>query len=371
MRFLIALGDQPQARDTAGRIARELTALENEVSVFAASDLRDETLGGEHDVLISFGTAEVLRRPTGARMRVRFLSGERELPSLHPAADLFVHPSEESARGIFEKHPDSNPRCHRVALPEADLRVLTRQMEEECRAFLMHQTLQRELPRSLPGTVKEVGFRDTRFKIACVEHDGSWWSFIDEDSVRRAYWDIRPGETVFDIGAAYGSYSLSALALGAAELVAWSPQDEGKVMARSLSLNGFEGRCQIIESGLYDREGYLDPESQEFSDTGRPGFIAVERLDHFMASRVFNRLDWLKIDVEGAEVEVLRGARETLARFRPKILVENHRFKRDSIEEEVRRHLVESGLGYREIGTRRYSSWISHSLYVSSAKGAD
>jgi hypothetical protein len=36
------------------------------------------------------------------------------------------------------------------------------------------------------------------------------------------------------------------------------------------------------------------------------------------------RLDWMKIDVEGAECEVLEGARQVLHRFRPILLVEVH-----------------------------------------------
>jgi hypothetical protein len=45
-------------------------------------------------------------------------------------------------------------------------------------------------------------------------------------------------------------------------------------------------------------------------------------LDAIVSSSGISRVDVLKIDVEGAELLVLKGAQETLARFRPYLLVE-------------------------------------------------
>ena len=35
-------------------------------------------------------------------------------------------------------------------------------------------------------------------------------------------------------------------------------------------------------------------------------------------------VDWIKIDVEGVELQVLKGGIETLKRYRPKLLIEDH-----------------------------------------------
>ena len=48
---------------------------------------------------------------------------------------------------------------------------------------------------------------------------------------------------------------------------------------------------------------------------GRPIDAVVRELG-------LNRLDVIKVDVEGAEVLVIRGARETLRRFHPKLVME-------------------------------------------------
>ena len=39
-----------------------------------------------------------------------------------------------------------------------------------------------------------------------------------------------------------------------------------------------------------------------------------------------DRLDWFKLDIEGAEERALRGAMKTIAKFRPTIIVEAHVF---------------------------------------------
>jgi hypothetical protein len=52
--------------------------------------------------------------------------------------------------------------------------------------------------------------------------------------------------------------------------------------------------------------------------------VAVARLDDLLSAGEIPPPDFVKIDVEGAEVEVLEGARETLARFGPTLIVELH-----------------------------------------------
>lgn len=55
-------------------------------------------------------------------------------------------------------------------------------------------------------------------------------------------------------------------------------------------------------------------------------------------------MDWIKIDVEGAEIPVLQGAIETLRRFKPTLWIELH-----GTEEEVVSFLHTVGYGVREV----------------------
>lgn len=224
--------------------------------------------------------------------------------------------------------------------------------------------------------IREFSFRGVPYKIECTEVPGfqhpSWFSFEDESNVRDRDWLITPGDIVMDVGAAYGSYTLTALASGAAHVYAWSPQGppgeetEAEMMRKSLALNGWQDKATIYESGVYSNTGWLNASTQVFSfeppEKADGDIIQVETLGDWFDRVNPARIDWMKLDVEGAEVEVLFGAEKLIRALRPKIQVENHLFKRATIADEVREFLV-GECDYREVGTHPYHA-ISHSLYV-------
>jgi len=54
--------------------------------------------------------------------------------------------------------------------------------------------------------------------------------------------------------------------------------------------------------------------------------VEVKTVDHIISKCGIERVDWIKIDVEGAEFEVLCGLKETLGRYKPKLIIEvDHR----------------------------------------------
>lgn len=50
--------------------------------------------------------------------------------------------------------------------------------------------------------------------------------------------------------------------------------------------------------------------------------VRARTLDGFCADNAVGRLDFIKADVEGAELDLLEGGRDTIARFRPRLLLE-------------------------------------------------
>jgi FkbM family methyltransferase len=104
-----------------------------------------------------------------------------------------------------------------------------------------------------------------------------------------------------------------------------------------IRVNRFSG-CTVIPAGLADRNGLvtlylrsnvsLDPMATMISDFGdeaasfRPQYAAVCRGDDAAARVKIDRLAVIKIDTEGAELEVLSGLAETIGRHRPFIVCE-------------------------------------------------
>lgn len=213
------------------------------------------------------------------------------------------------------------------------------------------------------------------FKFAAVKGTGdsdhaSWWSFFDEQELRDRWWHPKAGETVLDIGAAFGSYALPALAMGA-RVICFSPADfDTKLLEMNLDLNpALKKKCLVVRDGLYSRDGHFNPDRCQFEpddseNAARSGqWLRVRSLDSFLDERPgIEKISWMKIDVEGAELEVLKGAEKCLRMYRPKILVENHEFQIKGIENQVRDYLVGLNVGYVCDGPHQHCA-VSHSFF--------
>lgn len=222
------------------------------------------------------------------------------------------------------------------------------------------------------GTLTEYRFRGASFRF--LDAGGaSHLTFDDEQEVRDRWWHIEPDEVVLDVGAAFGSYAFPAAALGA-KVYAWSPEDpDASIIEQSLMENTFPHPVTVYRTGVYSRDGWLAPASQRFSAGGPldkdETWIQVETLDSWVSRQQLDRIDWIKLDVEGAEVEVLKGALCTITKYCPKLLVENHLFKDAEIQDKVMRLVSSLGLGYG--GTAYPYHAISHSLLTTDEKGRD
>jgi FkbM family methyltransferase len=144
------------------------------------------------------------------------------------------------------------------------------------------------------------------------------------------------GEIFWDIGANIGYFSLLAAATlqQSGQVIAFEP---GRVayarLMDNIALNPF-GNITAFNLAVTDREGeaalYLAAETADGCASlygAGPEVTAQEScrtvsLDGFAPSHALPGPDFIKIDVEGAELFVLRGAREMLAVSRPLLLVE-------------------------------------------------
>lgn len=200
------------------------------------------------------------------------------------------------------------------------------------------------------------------FSVVCASESAyhpSLWSFLDEQDVRAKWWHPKNCH-VLDVGAAYGSYTLPALAAGCT-VTAWSPPYnvrgvafEASVLRKSAELNGWGDAIAVLETGLSDSYATITCDES--------GPFRVEPLDDFALSRPGFKPSWLKIDAEGAELAILRGGERTLREHRPRVLLENHLMFDPDCEAKCEAFLVGLGVGYRKVGTMPGGK-ISHSFF--------
>lgn len=177
------------------------------------------------------------------------------------------------------------------------------------------------------------------------------------DSEGRPIVQAEPGDTVLDLGGCWGD-----TAIYFADRVG----DEGRVYSfefipsnvsifeRNVALNpALEGTIQLVERPVWnesDLELYYDdngPASkvsfdQDASYSGKARTISV---DDLVRENKVDKVDFIKMDIEGAELNALRGAEDTLNRFRPKLAISLYHSLDDFTQ--IPAYIASLDLGYR------------------------
>ena len=178
-----------------------------------------------------------------------------------------------------------------------------------------------------------------------------WKRFFESEWLEyiRATYDLS-GATVADVGANIGNHTVFfSKVCGAGRCLAVEPSPSlARILEHNIELNDLDS-VEVHRCGLSDRTDPLFFRQQPSDNLGHTSFshegygisVPSSRLDDLG----LERLDFIKIDVEGMAAHVLRGARKTLVRCRPVIMIEL--FPEDSAEAE--RELT--SLGYQRIHT--------------------
>lgn len=145
---------------------------------------------------------------------------------------------------------------------------------------------------------------------------------------------VKPGHTVVEIGANIGSHTVAlARACAPGPLYAFEPQQRVfQVLCANLALNGVTNALAYPQA-CGEAPGWAVAPPVDYASNRNPGGVALQA-DGAVGARTqvvaLDDLDLpachlLKIDVEGFEPAVLRGAGRTIARHRPILYVENDR----------------------------------------------
>jgi FkbM family methyltransferase len=180
-----------------------------------------------------------------------------------------------------------------------------------------------------------------------------WWSYFPAsfhpDRSLFEYWDddlgdlrflwnyLRSGMTFLDIGAYHGLYSvMAAKKLGrAGRVVAFEPSlRERRKMQLHLRYNGVESvavgpyalaaepgqaSLSVVVNGFTTMNSLRPP---PIDHPTRQVVVDTTSLDAYLDRKQMDRVDLVKIDTEGGEVQAFRGAEKLLRGFRPLIICE-------------------------------------------------
>lgn len=144
---------------------------------------------------------------------------------------------------------------------------------------------------------------------------------------------VRPGDVVFDCGAHIGVFTRAAIAAGAKLVVAVEPSPTNlECLRRNMAPEIAAGRVVVIPEGVWHEDGklpfHMEPgnsagNSLLESDIRRPVTIEVPltTIDKLARRLNIGRVDFIKMDIEGAETNALRGARSTISKDRPRLAI--------------------------------------------------
>ena len=183
----------------------------------------------------------------------------------------------------------------------------------------------------------------------------SCWLGVYEYEKQRLFADaVKLGQVVYDVGANVGFYTLLASRLvgPTGKVVAFEPLPRNLAfLRRHVEMNDRHGNVTVVAAAVSDRAGTARFDPGPMPEMGRlssAGTVEVRTvaLDQWIAEQGAPAPGFIKIDVEGAEASVLRGARALLTGVRPDVLVATHG---DAEHEDCRGILQDLGYSWEEL----------------------
>ena len=203
---------------------------------------------------------------------------------------------------------------------------------------------------------------------------------VEKDVKQEFVQNTNTGDTIIDVGAHIGEYTLlGAKLVGEKGLIISVEPDHDSVISlkENIILNNFKNYLilekavgeKIETKSMYkineeDVYGYLDP-YVENKKLKKYSEIEVTTIDDIVSSNNLNIINLLKIDVEGFEYEVLLGCNDTLKKNKiKKIIIELHpsylQSKGDN-EELIHIFLKEHGFEIKKI-QEKITAGVSHGV---------
>ncbi|RYG38466.1 MAG: FkbM family methyltransferase [Burkholderiales bacterium] len=167
--------------------------------------------------------------------------------------------------------------------------------------------------------------------------------------------EVEPGDYVIDAGACWGDtalyFSLRGGVAGKVWCYEFEPQNL-RVLAQNLESNpGLGSRIRVVKQPLWSAPSIdLDmigsgPNTRLVPTKDGQGSVRTDTIDSLASREGLDRVDFIKMDIEGAELHALKGAEHVIRRFRPKLAISIYHRLEDFWQ--IPRWIDSLGLDYR------------------------
>lgn len=213
-----------------------------------------------------------------------------------------------------------------------------------------------------PSFLKKKSYIQTLLHSRFLDQDGEY----ESDSV-----SVSLGDVVIDVGANLGTFSVVASKRvgDCGKIYSFEPIEE---VLCYLELNKKKNDChniEVIPSALGEKEGSIEffsnlsdsfEGSSKYFSPYKSKKISVPQttLDSFVLSRGLKRVDFIKADIEGAERDMLNGARQTIKKFRPKLSIRIYHFPDDPTVIESIIHSIEPLYKITKFKDKTLYAWV-------------
>lgn len=188
------------------------------------------------------------------------------------------------------------------------------------------------IPRNLALPIRQGQARNMRWIVGTGTH-GCWLGTYEREKQQALSRFVRPGMTVYDIGAQAGFYTLifSRLVGSSGRVYAFEPHP-GNVQSllKHLRLNKITN-VHVIQVAVTDSIGprafstHRDRYQNSLVSPEQSQLIVMgTSLDCLIENKTIDHPDLMKIDVEGAESGVLSGCQKLLEQYRPIVFTAFH-----------------------------------------------
>lgn len=188
----------------------------------------------------------------------------------------------------------------------------------------------RLIPPSMVVPILQGTLRGKKWKVGSATN-GCWLGSYEYTKQKALEREIKSGHVVYDIGANVGFYTLlaSVLAGETGHVYSFEPFPENlRELRNHLKMNRIQN-CTVIDAAVSSSEGeaVFDPSGDRCTGhlaAGGSLRVRTLTLDGLVSRKEIRVPNVMKMDIEGAELECLRGAYQVIQESRPVIFLATH-----------------------------------------------